>query len=123
MRRLWQHGARRGTGGRRSTCRLNVVQHVGEYIFGVLQPFRHLGVVRIESLIQRHYRSISQLINVGDQPRLGVKMDLSVVGKIHLNNLVGESEHYCMLRLHPLLHIDRTRLVVLFFPVVYLTPA
>ena len=77
-------------------------------ILGVLKALCHLLIIAIKSLTQWHDRSLSSLVNICDQSIFGVQQDLSVVLEINLDDLVAESEHYCMLGTHPLLDVNRS---------------
>jgi len=76
-----------------------------ENVLRIFESLRHLLVVAVESLTERHDRTLSTLVDVGHKAVFGVQQDLGVVLEIDLDNLVAESEHNCMLRAHPLLDV------------------
>lgn len=87
---------------------LVVIEHVSQDIFGVLQSLGHLCVVRIESLIKWHRRSVTLLVDIGYVSILRVEQDLSVILEVNLHDLVAQTEHDGMLGPHPLLHVNRS---------------
>ena len=47
---------------------LIIIEHVRQDVLGILQPLRHLRVVAIKSLVQRHGGPFALLIYVGHIP-------------------------------------------------------
>lgn len=84
---------------------LIIIEHVGQDVLRVLETLRHLRIVAVEGLVQRHRRSLALLVYVGHVPILGVEQDLCVILEIDLDYLVAESEHDGVLRPHPLLDV------------------
>ena len=84
---------------------------MSEYVLGVLQSLGHLGIIRLQGLIQGQSLPLGLFVDVSDQTALRVEQDLRVVLEADLDDLVGEAEHDRVLSPHPLLHIhDRAHL-------------
>lgn len=49
---------------------LIIIEHVGQDVLRVLQTLRHLRVVTVQRLIQRHRRSLALLVHVRHVPIL-----------------------------------------------------
>ena len=49
---------------------------------------------------------LALFIDVCDEATLGIEEDLCVILEIDLDDLVAQPEHNCVLRTHPLLHVD-----------------
>lgn len=79
---------------------------MGQYVLSVLQTLCHLGVVAVKSLVERHSRSLTLFVDVCHISILRVKQDFCVILEVNLNDLVTESEHYCVLGSHPFLNIN-----------------
>ena len=47
---------------------LIIIEHMRQDVLGILQPLRHLRVIAIKSLVQRHSGSFALLIDVGHIP-------------------------------------------------------
>ena len=86
-----------------------VVEHVRQDVLGVLESLGHLCVVAFQGYVQRQSLPFALLIDICDQPVLRVEQYLRVILETHLHYFIAESEHYGMLRPHPLLHIYRRR--------------
>ena len=84
---------------------VGAVEHVGQNFLCVLQPFGHLCVLAIKGSGKRILASLSFQVDVSHQLLFTWKNNFSLVGKVHLNNFVAESEHDCVLGLHPFLDI------------------
>ena len=97
-----------------------VVQHVGQNILGVLQPFRHLCVIAIECLIQRHGRSLALLVDICYIFVFRIQKNLSVILEVNLDDLVAKSEHNCMLGPHPFLDINAARWILQLVRLIHL---
>ena len=85
---------------------LIIIEHVGQDVLGVLEALRHLCVVAVQGLVERHSRSLALLVDIGHVSVLGVEKDLSVVLEVDLHYLVAQSEHDGMLGSHPFLDIN-----------------
>lgn len=71
------------------SCIAVVVKHVSQDILGVLQALRHLLIVAVESLTQRHYRALTSLIYISDKSIVGVKKNLSVILEVDLDYFIA----------------------------------
>ncbi len=81
------------------------VEHVSEYIFGVLETFDHLEVGGLHGTAEGVGLSLAALVDVLNELGLAAQHDLCVVLEVHLHHLVREAEHHCVPGAHPLLHI------------------
>ena len=101
------HPARthRHRAGRGSSSACIVVEHVREDILGILQPLGHLGIGRLQGLVQGQRAPLSAFIHIGDLPAIRVEQDLGVVLEVDLHDLVRKSEHDRVLRLQPLFDV------------------
>ena len=77
----------------------------------ILESLGHLCIVRLEREVEWESLSVALLVHVGHQSALRIKQDLRVVLEIHLYYFVAQTEHYCMLRSHPFLHIHLSDLL------------
>ena len=100
-----------------------IVKHMSQNIFGVLEPLRHLGVIRLERLVQWQRLPLALLVDVGDESALRVEEDLGVVLEAHLHDLVRQPEHDGVLRPHPLLDVNDRPLLWLAALVLHLDVA
>ena len=83
-----------------------IVKHMRQNVFSVLKTLRHLLVVRIQSLTERHYRAFALFVHIGDEAVVRIEQDLCVILEVYLHYLVAQSEHDRMSSPHPLLDID-----------------
>ena len=96
-----------------SSCpRCIVIQHVGQNVLRILQPLGHLLVIRIKGLAKWHDRPLTFFVDVGDETIVRVEQDLCMVLKVHLYNLIRQTEHDGVPRAHPLLNVDRAGLAI-----------
>jgi len=82
----------RDVGSRGSSRRillLIIIQHVSQNIFGVLQPLRHLRIIAVKCLIQRHRRSLALLVDICYIFVFGVQKDLSMILEVNLDDFVA----------------------------------
>lgn len=84
---------------------LIIIEHVSQDVLRILETLRHLRVVTVQRLVQRHRRSLALLVDVGHVAVLGVEEDLCVILEVDLDYLVAKSEHDRVLSSHPLLHV------------------
>lgn len=82
------------------------VEHVGEDIFGVLEPLYHFEVGGLHGAAEGVGAPFALFVHVGDHFGLGTQHDLCVILEINLDHLVRKSEHNSMSSSHPLLHIN-----------------
>ena len=95
-----------------------VVQHVCQDVLRVLQALRHLLIIGVKCLAERHDRPLALLVDVGDQTVVRVEQDLRVVLEVDLHDLVAQPEHDGVPGSHPLLDVDGAGLrlhLVLYF--------
>ena len=81
------------------------VEHVCEYIFGVLETFNHLEVGGLHGAAEGVGLSLAALVDVLDELSLAAQHDLCMILEVHLHHLVREAEHHCVPGAHPLFHI------------------
>jgi len=81
------------------------IQHVRQYILGILQSLRHLSVRTLQSTRQWVRAAFSFFIDVGHNSTFTGQYYFSVVLEIHLYYFVTESEHNGMPGPHPLLNV------------------
>lgn len=84
---------------------LIIIEHVSQDVLRILETLRHLRVVTVQRLVQRHRRSLALLVDVGHVAVLRVEEDLCVILEVDLDYLVAKSEHDRVLSSHPLLHV------------------
>ena len=87
-----------------------IVQHMRQNVLRVLQALRHLLIVRVECLTERHDGSLALLVDISYEPVVRVEQDLGVILEVDLDDLVGKSEHDGVPSAHPLLDIYRASL-------------
>lgn len=95
---------------------------MSQNILGVLQPFRHLSIVAIECLIQRHSRSLTLLVDVCYILVFRIQENLGVILEVNLDDFVAQSEHNCMLGPHPFLDVNATRWILQLVCLIQLVP-
>jgi len=117
---LWVRHVGSWRSSRRILLLIVVVQHVGQNILGVLQPFRHLCVIAIECLIQRHGGSLALLVDICYIFVFRIQKYLSVILEVNLDDLVAQSEHNCMLGPHPFLDINAARWILQLVRLIHL---
>lgn len=117
----------RGSGGlawhaalQRIWLLLIVVKHVGKNVLRVFESLRHLCVVAVQCLIQRHCGSFSLFVHVGHISVFRIQQNLGVILEVHLNNFVTESKHDSVLSPHPFLDVNWARWVLKLVCLVHL---
>lgn len=82
-----------------------VVDHMGKYLFGVVESLLHFLVAALEGSGKRVVAAFCLLVDVGEHLELRGEDDLGLVGEVDLHDLVGETEENGVAGLHPLLEV------------------
>lgn len=83
-----------------------------EDIFCVLQSLGHFLIARFEGRGEWELQSLMLLVHVCYHAKLRAEDDFRLVLENHLDDLIAQAEHNRMLRSHPLLNVDASRLQV-----------
>ena len=84
-----------------------IVQHVSQYVLGILQSLSHFCIVAVQGLTERHDGTISLLVHIGHQSIIRIQQDLCMVLEVYLYDFVAQTEHDGVAGPHPLLHVHR----------------
>lgn len=94
---------------------VRAIEHMSQNLFGVLESLGHFNISAVQGCCQCVLALFSFQIDVGHQFLLARKDDLSFICEINLDDLIAQSEHDCVLCLHPLLNITVRSIRSTFF--------